>query len=132
LLAASAVLAGCGGGGSDQAAVQQTLTTYLHALADGDGVKACSQLTTSEAIQFAAYVGQQDPQIDSSNCAAAISALSGSLGGDGAAKLRNATVDNVKVSGDSATADVVGGTTTPQLSKVAGRWFISGGLTPGG
>lgn len=130
-VAGSALLAACGAGSGDTASVKQAVTTYLRAVADGDGTKACSQLTTSEAVQFAAYVAQQDPQVDSSSCASAVSALSGSLGGDGAAKLRDATIDNVNVSGDSATAQVVGGTTKPQLRKVGGRWYISGGLAPG-
>jgi hypothetical protein len=44
LVAAVAVLAGCGGG-SDKDKVQAVVKTYLGALADGDGQKACDQMT---------------------------------------------------------------------------------------
>ena len=44
-LCASALLAGCGG--SDETKITATVTSYRSALADGDGEKACRQLTSA-------------------------------------------------------------------------------------
>ena len=125
------VAAGCGSGG-EQGAITQTVKGYLSALANGNGAMACSELTGAEARQFLDYVAQQDPQLSPTSCSEAISTLSGSLGGDETAKLRNAQLTGIAVTGQSARAHVVGGTTTVHLSKAGGRWYISGGLTGGG
>lgn len=129
-LVVSLLLTGCGGGG-DQAAVKQTVTTYLTALADGNGARACSQLTDTEALAVVSSISQQLPELNVSSCADAMTKVSRSLGGDGAAKLRAAKVTNVKVAGSSASATVAGGSTTARLTKVGGHWYISGGLFGG-
>lgn len=64
--------------------------------------------------------------------AQAVSYVSGNLGGDNKQTLKNAKVTNVHVNGNTATADLQGGTKTADFTKTGGRWFISGGITPGG
>src|SRR4051812_23762034 len=49
VLAALAVLAGCGGGQSDQDKAKSTVQSYVDGLASSDGQKVCDQL--SESVQ---------------------------------------------------------------------------------
>ena len=121
-------LAGCGGGSSASTEVTSTFKQYLTALANGQGAHACNQLSGSEAqalIQAAASSGV-------TTCEQAITYVSGNLGGDNKQTLQNAKVTNVHVNGNTATADLQGGATTADFTKVGGHWFISGGLNPGG
>jgi len=124
-------LSACGGGSDDSGEVSDTVTSYLSALADGDGQKACDQLSSSEAAQIFQEATTVLPELRATGCADALSKLSESLGGERKA-LESVEVTNVKVNGDSATAEVVGGTTTVHLTKTDDTWLISGGLNLGG
>jgi hypothetical protein len=118
---------GCGGQ-SDADRIQQTVKTYLSALADGDGAKACDQLTGDQTRAVVDHAITSLPELQASGCADALTKLSGSLGADEKQTLRDAKVTQVQVSGDSATAEVVGGSKTAELQKSHGRSLISGGL----
>lgn len=107
-----------------------TLRSYLHALAEGDGAAACRQLTGDEARKALTYVVVQLPELGATSCTDALTKLSGSLGGNEIATLRDAKVDQVTVRSGSATAHVAGATRDARLTKTAGHWFISGGLFP--
>ncbi len=120
-------LAGCGGDG-DEAAVANTVETYLSALAKGDGQEACDQLTGSQARKVLEGFVVQLPELQATSCADALSKLSGSLGGEEKGGLEDAEATNVEIRGDSATAEVVGGTQTVSLTRTDGHWLISGGL----
>jgi hypothetical protein len=120
-----ALAAGCGGASSDTSQISSTLTTYLSAVADGNGRTACDQLTGEEArtvLDVSASVG-------ATSCVDAIDKSSQNLGSAEKQRLRGAKVMNVHVNGDRATADALGATQRAQLVKSGGRWLISGGIT---
>lgn len=84
---------------------------------------------TAAILQIAGRV----PQLGATSCVDAIDRLSGLLTADqkraDKQKLINAQVINIHVKGDSATADIQGGTQTAQFERVGGRWLISGGIS---
>jgi hypothetical protein len=121
------IITGCGDSGDEQK-VADTVQTYLSALAEGDGAEACNQLTGEEAGRVFEEEATMLPELGASSCADALSKLGETLGGEGKQTLERAETTNVKVDGDSATAELVGGTKTVHLRKVDGRWFISGAL----
>jgi hypothetical protein len=112
-------VAGCGGSNS-KSEVTSTVKTFLTAFADGNGVKACAQLTAQEASTAAKSTG---------SCSSAVHALSSDAGGSGAAKLRNAKITSVKITGKNAVATIAGATTQADLTEIGGRWYISGGIS---
>jgi hypothetical protein len=125
VVAVIALAAGCGGASSDTSQISSTLTTYLSALADGNGRAACDQLTGAQAravVETAASAG-------ATSCVDAIDELSRNLGGDEKRTLRDAKVVNIHVNRDRATADALGATQITQLVKSGGHWLISGGTT---
>lgn len=123
------MVAGCGGSAtSDQQQIAQTVQTYLHAAARGDGATACDQLTSHEAIEVFGHASEALPELQVSSCADAVSKVAGSLGGS-RARLQDGTVKVLSINGDEATAEVIGGTQHATLTKEAGHWLISGGLT---
>ena len=117
------------GSSSDKDEIAQTVQMYLAALANGDGAKACDQLTGQQARAVFEGMVLQLPELRATSCADALSKLSGSLGADEKAALGGAETTNVRVDGDSATAELVGGTKTVDLVNADGRWLISGGLS---
>jgi len=124
-----ALATGCGGsGGSDEADVEDTITTYFASLASGDGRQACAQLTGNVARSLLAEAMEFLPELRAVSCSDLAEKLSDSLGGAEQETLESIEVDTVRVNGDSATATIVGGTTAAQLTKEDGGWFISGGL----
>jgi hypothetical protein len=133
LLALSALLialAGCGA--SDEERVTATIKRFNQAAAEGDGKKACEQLTPAARATGGL------------RCEAVIDQL-GRLGGE-AAKRRLAAVEvrNVRVNGNTATAEAQIPTqnpTTLQLEKIPyralkwldGEWKVAAlGAGPGG
>jgi hypothetical protein len=69
------------------------------------------------------------PSLNATSCADALDKTAQSLNASDRQTLNSATVTNVQVSGDTAMASV--GTPQPAtLTKVGGRWLISGGIAP--
>ena len=129
LAAAALALAACGGEETtEEEAVEGVVRTYFTAFADGDGAKACGQLTTDaqlklvegaratdcpEAMQAAADQPAVKPYVE---------------------RFRDAEVLEVTVAGTQATAKVeaIGEETTIPLVKQDGAWKIEGGdVAPG-
>ena len=118
--------AGCGGGskGSDQQQVTTAVTDFAHAFGKGDGAKACGLLTTSARDAFvtriAALVGTRD-------CSQAIGKLPSLAGANVTGPFQTAKVDSVQVSGSTATARLVAGGHSRQvtLQKQDGKWLIT-------
>lgn len=130
---------GCGGGGSDRDKATATVKDFLSAIADGDGGKACDQLTGPARRDF--LDGTQ-----TTDCGAAAKRVSDQLSDDEKQKLRDAkvTVDlkadlkrkaqgaspgdvsqlQAEANGNDAVAHVVGGNDVP-LSKVNGKFEIT-------
>jgi hypothetical protein len=115
LVLLAAVLAGCGlGPPTDEEMISETATTYLRALADGDTVKACAQLT---------------PRAQGGHCDQAIKERLSRFEPDALKNAADASTD-IDVDGDRATA----GLSEPEgarflLAKVGGAWRIDFGYT---
>jgi hypothetical protein len=130
IILAALLAAGCGGSAdSDEAGVEDTITSYLSSIASGDGGTACEQLSGFEARSIFEEALIVLPELRATSCADALTELSGSLGGPEKDALEAAEVEQVKVDGDVATARIVGGTKTASLEKIDNRWVISGGIT---
>lgn len=124
-----ALISGCGGS-SDEEKVNAAVTGYLSGLADGDGKEACSHLTGDGKRELATFLvqtlgGFADLSV---SCDEQVKELSGSIGEDERPLLRNAEI-NVTVSGDSATAQLVGGDGRDiELIKSGEEWLVDGGF----
>jgi hypothetical protein len=117
--AAALALAGCGK--SDEDKVKETVTSYIDALSNGDGAKACGLVSASAANQI-------KTQSKAKDCASAIESFTKSS--DGAAvkqAFKAAKVEKVKVKGKKATATIkVANQTAPlPLEKNGSDWKLS-------
>ncbi|MDQ4048270.1 MAG: hypothetical protein M3131_02665 [Actinomycetota bacterium] len=155
------ISAGCGGGedrpdgrAADERAVKDTMKTYLGALADGDGNKACDQLMP-EAKRQVVKLSAMTLGREAASCPAALGRLVKETGANVAdevcgardasrckrlAKQTAADVADelkdvetkVEVRGDSASAGPAAGPEgyEARLRKIDGEWLISnvGGL----
>jgi Putative lumazine-binding len=118
LLLASAALAGCGGGPTDEEQVRATVDAFSRATAAKDYDKMCKQLLAPKLLDQVRQAGLP--------CEVALSkGLSG-------VRDPKVSVGRITVDGDSATADVR--TTargeepsrdTLQLTRIDGRWRIA-------
>lgn len=146
---------GCGGdapGGApadDKKAVENTVRTYLNALASGNGDRACAQLTGAAQGEVVELI-TKTLDLRVATCADALDNVAKKTGGDAAekvcgarpeadckriaektaARVLNETKDadlRVQVSGDSATASAAAGPDgySSELRKVDGKWLIS-------
>jgi hypothetical protein len=81
------------------------------------------------------YVARLVPEFGAVTCDEALTGLAAGIGGDEAAALREAEIEDVYVDDDSATIRLKDATTNAILRKVDGRWYIAGGvfeqLSPG-
>lgn len=119
-------VAGCGGGASSggSGAAQQirsTLTTYYTAFAQGDGARACDQLssTTRAALQESAH---------GKSCAAAVSEVAKQPAFAALRKrIARAHISAIDASGGEGSATVTLGSTSVQVTLVieSGAWKIS-------
>ena len=124
-----ALAVGCGAM-SDAEQVKATVTTYLVALANGDGQRACDQLTGEQVRALASAAVEQVPELGATSCVEVVESLAKQMGGDEKATLRDADVFDVSITGDTATAFVRLGKPI-ELRRVAGAWLISGGVASG-
>jgi hypothetical protein len=111
--------------GSPSAAIK----TYLTALANGDGARACGVLTTS--MQNRALNLARSQGIKASSCSSLFSQVKGQTTAAQRRTLLNAKIASVKVNGNTATVTLKGGTQAATLTKTGGKWLISGGITSG-
>jgi hypothetical protein len=110
-------IAACGGQDDE---VEQAVDTYIDAVQDANAGQACDQLTKSAQESIERTLGESGQSCDE----AYMTFLS--IGGDQPGPLENARIKNVKVDGDSATAnvDVDGQNLALQLTKEDGDWKI--------
>lgn len=128
-LVAAAVSACGGSSGSSQNSPSTAVKSYLTALATGDGARACGVLTTT--MQNRALSLARSQGIKASSCPALFSQLKGQTTAAQRRTLMNAKVGSVRVSGNTATVTLKGGTQPATLTKSGGKWLISGGITSG-
>ena len=124
-VAVAVIAGGCGGGSSASSQVASTIKTYLADLAHGNGPAACNQLTAAATQELASAASGSTPK----TCPGAVEEAAKELKGDEAQTLLDAKIIDVHVDGNTATANLKGGTRAAQLTKVNGRWLISGGVT---
>jgi hypothetical protein len=125
-MAAGALLAGCGGGGkvSDSEAVRAAVGDFSKALGAGEGKAACELLTSEARAEFvkraASLAGTRD-------CAAAIGKIHDAAGAEVNTAFSAATVADVKVRGDTATATLTasGHRAPVSLAKQDGKWRLT-------
>jgi hypothetical protein len=125
-----ALVVGCGGM-SNTEQVKATVTTYLDALANGDGQRACNQLTGAQVRALARVAVERLPELGVTSCIDLVRSLAEQLGSDEKATMRSADVFDITITGDTATAFLKRGNPI-ELRHVAGAWLISGGVTAGG
>jgi hypothetical protein len=113
----AAALMGCGvGKATNEEKINQTASTYLRALADGDTAKACAQLT---------------PRMRGEGCETVMKERLSRLDSDALKNAADGSID-VDIDGDSATARL----SEPEgarflLAKVGDEWRIDSGYTLG-
>jgi hypothetical protein len=111
-LAALALFAGCG----DDDEIAKVGRTYFDALADGDGPKACGQLTAKARAGFAHSLGA--PSYGLSCPEFVEQKLYLFVGRDGKDAYRNVKLSPVETDGDKATAGAV------HFRREDGKWRV--------
>ena len=109
-----------GGATSDEAAIRSTMVAYIGAVAEGDGAKACAQLTENGKRSAASARGAD-------GCEEAIDEIGAAFTPRDKQKLlalRNTDIE-VRIDGDTATAQFRGARTT-KLARQGDRWLIDG------
>ena len=134
LVVIALVLAGCGGSSSPPPLqqVSTTLKDYLHLQATGEPAQACALLTTGAQQRLIAFIKHEAAKtpLASGNmtCDQAIGLVRLAAGTDLLTAMRDADVMGVRVTGDHATAVVVGtgdvGRRTVKLVREGGDWKI--------
>ncbi len=134
-----AAAGGCGGSHkvSDRQQITQTLQSYLRAQAAGDGITACTLLTSGAQQQLITLVVKAaNGAITAPSCEEAVGLVRGAAGAQLMAALAGARIEAVEVRGGRATARVVDGTQFPPqqvtLEKAGTTWKISGVPSLGG
>jgi hypothetical protein len=130
-LAALVVAAGgCGGddGGDSPPAPEAAgvvVTEFSRALGSGDGEKACGLLTSGAR---AAFIKRVETLAGTKDCATALTRVHDAAGAEVNEALSTATVSDVRVNGDSATAKLTaaGHATSVSLQKEDGDWKLTG------
>jgi hypothetical protein len=123
-------LAGCGGSkNAAEQQISQTLHSYLKAQANGDGTAACALLAPAGQQQLITLVVQNSKGLITTppSCADAVSLIRAVAGQQIISALPSASIENVHISGNTATADVVVASQASQqvkLIKVGDSWKI--------
>jgi hypothetical protein len=123
--ASGVLLSGCGASETERAGT--TVKTYLAALADRDGQRACDQLTGEAQRTLVSGLIEELPELAALSCPDAVRKMGALLGPEERATLKHAEV-RVTLDGDKAMATPVGGTDTVDLVKTESGWLISGGF----
>jgi hypothetical protein len=119
--------AGCGGDGGKAPDAKQAgaaVTDYAHAFGSGDGEKACSLLTPAARD---AFVKRVSSIVGTTDCAEAMAKLQTFAGPNVTGPFEEATVSDVKVDGDKATANLVAGGHSEQVTLELhdGDWLLT-------
>jgi hypothetical protein len=101
------------------------VTGFSRALGAGNGAQACGLLTTAAQAAFVRRVQALGPTRD---CPAAIKRVHDAAGSQVSAAFSLATVSDVRVTGNSATALLTasGHSTLVRVAKQDGRWKLTG------
>lgn len=129
LLAVAALLAaGCGGDGSK---AEDTVSSAVSGLAEGDGKQVCDKMTVAAQKQILTLLADNPlgfPDIKAATCVEGIEKLHAALSQAQRNVLVDGEVGDAKIKGDKATVRVIGVGMTADLQKIDGTWMITGGL----
>jgi hypothetical protein len=128
LVALAAFFAGCGGGSSDRSEIESTLTGSLNDFLAGNWEGACEAMTGPESRKVTEGIADFKPTMRSMSCPEAMSRVSKDLG-PGKEVLENLQIGEVKVSGNTATAEIGSGSGAEpvRFEKTNGSWYVAGG-----
>jgi hypothetical protein len=117
LLVVALTLFAAGCGDSDKDKAKSAVESYLNAVTKGDGDKACSLITEQT---------KKNIEKGGRKCGETISALNKGPGRQVLQAFKDAKVENVKVNGDRATADIKVKSLTQKtnLRKEDGKWKL--------
>ena len=121
-------VAGCGG---DKAAAEDTVSTAISGLAEGDEQQVCDQLTAAAKQKLLATLADNPlgfKNIRAKTCEEGITKLYDSLGEPIRAVLRDGEVQDTRLDGDKAVVHVTGAGMDIELEKISDEWMITGGL----
>lgn len=127
LVALAAFVAGCGGGSSDESEIESTLTGYLNDFVTGNGKGVCEAMTGPELRKVIEGIADSEPAMGSLSCPEVMTTVSEDLGASEKEALENVEIGQVKVSGNTATAEIGSGTEPARFEKINGSWYITGG-----
>jgi Domain of unknown function (DUF4878) len=134
VLIAAALAVGCGdsddasapgGGSSDREQVETVARDYLEALIAGDGERTCGHLTAAAQEQVKTWT-------KAASCEDGIGQVGDVIAerdGDAAEKLGDVRIEQVKIDGSKAEAQVESGDGSPRpatFEKVDGTWKVAG------
>ena len=111
-------LLGVGCGSDEEDEVRGVLKTYLRAVADGDGAKACDQMTPAAQRQLVEGV------LGARDCRHAVGLFAERLPGRLKDTMRDPTIEDVEVDDSRATVNVKD-VERGALEKVDGEWKIA-------
>ena len=122
------LLAGCGGGDSEEAAAADVVSEFLTALAEEDGARACAQLTES-ARQVVSTAANEVPGVNSPYCAAVLERIAALIPGGSRAALRDLpegiSADDARIESETAVVTVPGARLPIELTKSDRGWLIT-------
>jgi hypothetical protein len=127
LLLAGALLAGCG---DDSASPEETVSTAISGLSEGDEKQVCAQLSPAGERRLLVVLRDNPLNliVEAKTCEEAITKLHAKLSEAVRAGLRDGEVDKAKVTGDKAVVHVPGFGMDVELAKISDEWKITGGL----
>jgi hypothetical protein len=110
------------GSGTAQQQIRTVVTTFLSALAGGDGAIACAQLTGATQQRVAAAF----PKLGrAAGCAAGVGTDNSGMSSATQQRLVAAQVIDVRIDGDNATVQVAGGRRPEYLTLTRAGWRIT-------
>lgn len=122
------LVAGCGG---DEGAAQDTVSTAISGLAEGDEQQVCDQLTAGAKRKLLATLADNPlgfRNIRARTCEDGIRKLHDALSEPIRAVLRDGEVEDTRLDGETAVVHVTGAGMDIELEKISDRWMITGGL----
>ena len=126
VLAVAMVFAACGDGGSDEQQITTAIKEYMRAFANGDGDEACDHLTDERREEMEQGLKQVAGEASCDALSKVVDQIEETDPG-GLDKLHEIEVEDIKVTGDTATAwPTYHGERADQakLRRVDGEWKL--------
>ena len=108
-VAAAVLLAGCGGEGTTEEEVTKSVRNWTAALSEGNGGAACAAMTATAQAELAAFARTYTRTGAGRDCAANVRGFTAKLSGIPRRQMHDADVDDIRVSGSTATVAMADG-----------------------